>query len=458
MPRRDVTNTTPPSIAFSIPLRGFRSKTAWSIAASALFAVIALAPFKWAMAQVPTGQEFQPRQPPDNLTPREREAENYEARGVHVGSFFLFPTLEADELFDDNIYASSAGKTASFIQVVRPSLELHSAWSEHMLNLYARGAFGFYSVDGSQNYQDLGVGGDGRFDITRDANVYGGASYNHLHEALGTPNAPNGVSTLSQYNQLTSNLGYFHRLGRFRTQLDGRVDYFSYNDNGAGLAQGVLPNTDRNRTEFRENLRVGYEFLPGYQIWTSGGLNQRNYDKGVDSLGFAHNSSGWDIVGGFAVELTSITSFEAFGGYLVQNYVDARFPQISAPTFGLTGYWSPLRQLVVKPYVRRTIDDSSLAEASGYLNTSAGVDANYKFRPNVQFNMHGEYAVADYQALSTSSSGRYDQYYTARGEVLYLPTEHFFVGPSYQFVHRTSSQVGLGYDDNQIMLRLGARL
>ncbi len=224
MPKINVTNTTLHSIVLSSPSGGFRGKTARSIGVSALFVLIALAPLNGAVAQVPTGQEFQPRQPPDNLTPKEREAENYEARGVHVGSFFLFPTLEGDELFDDNIYASSAGKTASFIQVVKPSLELRSAWSEHMLNLYARGAFGFYTADGNQNYQDIGVGGDGRFDITRDANVYGGASYNHLHEALGTPNAPSGAFTISQYNQLTSNLGYFQRLGRFRTQLDGRVD------------------------------------------------------------------------------------------------------------------------------------------------------------------------------------------------------------------------------------------
>ncbi len=409
------------------------------------------------MAQVPTGQEIKPRTEPDTRTPKEREAENYEARGVHVGSFFLFPTLEADEGLDDNIYASSVGKTASFIQIVKPSLELRSGWSRHMLNLYARGAFGFYSADGSQNYQDVAAGGDGRYDIARGSNVYGGASYSHAHEALGTPNAPTGIFTLSQYNQFSGNAGYYQELGRFRTQLDGRVDYFSYNDNGAGLAQGLIPNTDRNRTEFRENLRVAYEFLPGYEIWTGGGLNQRNYDKGVDSLGFAHNSSGWDIVGGFAFEITSITSFEVFGGYLQQNYVDARFPQVNVPTFGFTGYWSPIREIVVKPYVRRTVDDTSLASASGYLNTSAGLDANYKFRPNVQFNAHGDYSIADYQAVSTGSN-RYDQYYTARAEVLYLPIEHFFVGPSYQFVHRTSNQVGNDYDDNQIMLRLGARL
>jgi hypothetical protein len=404
--------------------------------------------------------QLQPRQDQDNRTPAERQAENYDPRGVHVGGFLLFPTLELDELFDDNIYAASpsvAGKTSSFVQILKPSLELHSLWSQHMLEVYARGGFGFYSADASQNYQDIAVGADGRYDITRFANAYGGASYNRNHEALGTPNAPSGAFTLSQFNQITANAGYLQKFGRFRAQLDGRMDNYGYIDNGVGLAQGVLPNTDRNRTEFRENLRLGYEFLDGYEFWARGGLNQRTYEKAIDSQGFAHGSTGWDIVGGVAIALSNLTSIEVFAGYLAQDYSDARFTRVSTPTFGLVGYWSPLRELVVKPYVRRSVDDTALAAASGYLNTSGGLDVDYKYRPNIQLTGHADYTVADYQAVA-GSSGRYDQYWTFRGGVLYLPTEHFFIGPTYQYVRRNSNQFGLGYDDNQILLRLGARL
>jgi hypothetical protein len=39
-----------------------------------------------------------------------------------------------------------------------------------------------------------------------------------------------------------------------------------------------------------------------------------------------------------------------------------------------------------------------------------------------------------------------------------LPTEHFFVGPTYQYTNLNSNQPGSGYDQSVIMLRLGARL
>jgi hypothetical protein len=41
---------------------------------------------------------------------------------------------------------------------------------------------------------------------------------------------------------------------------------------------------------------------------------------------------------------------------------------------------------------------------------------------------------------------------------MYLPVSEFFVALSYQYVYRTSTQAGLDYGQNVIMLRLGGRL
>lgn len=411
-------------------------------------------------AQTPPASQLPPaRQEPDNRTPSARAAENYEPNGVPVGSFRLLPTLELDESFNDNIYANSAatGRTGSWVQIVKPSLELRSDWTNHMLNFFARGGFGFYSADSSQNFQDFAVGTDGRLDIQRNWNIYGGATYARSHEELGTPNTTAGTFQPNVYNQLTANLGYYQKFGLFSARLDGRMDNFAYINNGNGPAQGVILNTDRNRTEFRESVRLGYEFIRGLEVWTRGGLNQRRYDSGVDTLGLNRNSTGWDGVAGIAIDFGGITSVELFAGYVEQNYSDVRFQTVRAPTFGLTGYWNPLRPLWIKPFIRRTVDDTALDAASGFLNTSGGVDVDYNVLPNVRLGAHADYSTADYQAVSNANN-RYDQYVTLRASVLYLPTPNFFVGPTYQFVHRSSNQFNSDYDQNVVMLRLGAKL
>jgi hypothetical protein len=410
--------------------------------------------------QLPYGQGPQPRQEPDERTPTQKAAENYDAPGVRVGSFLLFPELELEEAFNDNIYATSnaTGKTGSFIQVFKPSVKLNSDWSTHMLNFYANGNFALYTADSSQNYQDFSVGADGRYDIERESNAFGGVSYSRNHEALGTPNNINGQAQPNVYYLLAANAGYTKQFDRIKTRLDGSINNYNYLNNANGTNNGVILNSDRNRTEFREAARVGYEFIPGYEVWTRGSLNQRQYQNVPDSGGFYRNSSGFDIVGGFALDLGGITSLEFFGGYLQQNYVDTRFVQISTPTFGLAGYWNPYRPLWIKPYIKRTVDDTSQSNDSAYVNTSGGLDVNYNMRPNIRLDGHAEYMVADYQAISNTPGARYDQYYTFRVGLLYLPTPNFFVGPTYQFVHRTSNVFNNDYDQNMILLRLGARL
>lgn len=398
---------------------------------------------------------------PDLRPASARAAENYDAVGVPVGSFRLFPDLELDEVYNDNIYATSygaAGKTGSFIQMIKPSLDLRSDWSNHMLNLFARGSFGLYSASSTEDYYDYGFGADGRFDIQRDWNIYGGGSFNHRHEDRGTPNTVTSAFNPTQYNQLVGNVGYFQKFNRLNFRLDGRIDNYTYFNNGLGPAQGVIQNSDRNRNEFREAARVGYEFSPGYQFWVRGSLNQRQYFTVPDGQGFNRNSNGWDVVGGVTVDFGGITSIEAFVGYIQQSYQDGRFSQVSTPTFGLTGYWNPIRELMIKPFVRRTVEDSALSTAVAYLNTAFGVDASYAVRPNISIEGHGDYAIADYTAFPGITSQRFDQYLTLRAGVLYRPTPNFYVGPTYQYINRNSNQPSSSYDQNMVMLRLGARL
>jgi hypothetical protein len=128
---------------------------------------------------------------PDTRTTPAIAAENYNPKGVEVGSFRLYPDLELDEIYNDNIYAvpTSVGKQGAFIQGIKPSFDLRSDWNVHMLNVYTKAGFGLYSVDGAlNNYQDVSAGADGRFDIQRDWNIYGGGSWNRRHEERGSPN------------------------------------------------------------------------------------------------------------------------------------------------------------------------------------------------------------------------------------------------------------------------------
>src|SRR5262245_62765018 len=127
-------------------------------------AAIAIASITWvgsaAFAQVvpnvpgAVGQPPQrPERPGEERPPAAIQAEDYSVKGIPFGGFRLFADLEADQIFNDNIYATSpaTGTVAGFVEVIRPSLNLKSNWNNHMLNFYAIRGFGIYSIDPSRH-------------------------------------------------------------------------------------------------------------------------------------------------------------------------------------------------------------------------------------------------------------------------------------------------------------------
>src|SRR5688500_12256571 len=64
--------------------------------------------------------------------------------GVNLGGFFLYPRIELDEMFNDNIFATDSGKQTDFITVISPAAELKSNWNNHALNATAGASIGRY--------------------------------------------------------------------------------------------------------------------------------------------------------------------------------------------------------------------------------------------------------------------------------------------------------------------------
>lgn len=385
--------------------------------------------------------------------------ENYDPPGIRLGGFRLYPTLELVEMYNDNVFATTNGRVGKFITVVNPRVDLRSNWNNHALNLFATGSIGFYHGASSENFQDFSVGGAGRLDIQRNWYLFGGTSFSRRHEARGTPNALSGLEP-NEYFDTQANLGYYQKFNRLFVRLEGRWERFSYTNNKSLNIAGVVNNENRNRNEFNETLRVGYEFVEGTELWLQGGLNQRLYDSRFDNLGFQRSSNGWEIVGGATLDLGGITQLEGFAGFRAQDYRDVRLGKIRGAIFGLSGTWNPYRPLFIKPYIRRTIEETNSAGYSGYWSTLAGVNVDYRLRPNIRVAGGASIGWDDYR-LNNQVAGtpdRLDRYLILEIGVQYRPTENFFVGPSYQYTNRDSDVGGFDFGRNIFMLRGGVQL
>ena len=106
--------------------------------------------------------------------------------------------------------------------------------------------------------------------------------------------------------------------------------------------------------------------------------------------------------------------------------------------------------------VRAADRRGSALNGTRYLNTAFGVDGDYDIRPNIRLEAT-DYAIADTIRLEgLERSNRLISISPHRREVPADP--EFWVGPFYQYVNRNSNQPNSNYDQNIIMLRLGAQL
>ena len=391
-----------------------------------------------------------PKQGPDN-------APNNEELGIAVGSFRLYPTLDLRAGYDSNVFAQPAGQqVSSAYEAIRPTLDLKSDWSNHMLNLSAYGAFGFYNSAPTQNYQNFGVSSDGRFDIQRDWYLTANAAFARTTEALGTPDVAFQQSP-TVVNSIPVGVAMYQRFNRLFYQASAALTRFSYQDFSA-VNPSVLPGNSRDRTEYSETLRGGYEIRDGWDVWVQGGVNQRRYVQQFNVASQQRDSNGWSVVGGSTLDLGGVSKLEGFVGYSEQNYIN---PGLTTPavSFGLGGVWNGYEPLVVRPFIIRQTNETAYTNYQDYVSTTIGAEFLYTITSELTLNAGGSFALLNYTPAPGNTGGAFthtDNFYRASLGLLYTVFPQVQVGPLYEFAagNGPDPATSPNYTRHVVMLRL----
>lgn len=379
--------------------------------------------------------------------------------GIRVGSFVLFPVLDLRAGYDTNVFAQPAGQqTSSAYEAIRPSLDLQSDWNNHSLNIGLYGQFGFYNSASSQNFQNFGITSSGRLDIQRDWYLNGSAAFTRTTEALGTPDVALAASPTVVW-QLPLSLSMFQRFNRLFYQATVGVTGFRYQDFSAPNPS-TLPAASRNRNEFGESLRLGYELFDGFDLWAQGGLNQRTYLESVNIANQARNSTGWTVSGGATVDLGGVSKLEGFVGYTQQTYLNPLLTT-NAVVFGLGGVWNGYQPLVVRPFVIRSINETAFTNYQDYVSTTFGAEFAYTIQEGLQLNAGASYSLLDYTPIpgSIGTTVHSDNFYRASLGLQYSIRPQISLGPLYEFAagNGPDPSTSPNYTRHVIMLRLVAR-
>ena len=382
----------------------------------------------------------------------DRPRPEYDALGVPVSTFLLYPRLNVVTGYNDNIFAgNTAIKGAGFVQF-QPSAALKSQWSQHELDFNAHASINRFFSESSEDSDDYGGALNGRLDVLADTKITGGASYDLETEPREAETSARNTINPVQFGLWTAQLAGSHQFNRLQVSLSGTFDSYNYIDGHDPNNPALLIDEHyRNVQDYGETLRADYALSPDTAIFVSGNLNQHNYSVQPPLVPFDFNSHGSEVLGGVNFQITSLVTGEVGIGYYQQDFSHIANQNLGGLAVHGTVQWFPTELTTVTVKVNRLVQDSAIQTSAGYVDTGGLVEVDHELRYNVILSGLFSYNHDSYQGLD-----RTDDRWTAGIGAKYLFTREVGVGLNFNHDSQVSGGANrfINFDINRVMLNL----
>jgi hypothetical protein len=427
----------------------------------AIITLVLVGYYELALAQTTTEQlardqraAFRPR-PERGETVTNRPRPELDRLGVHAGGLFIYPRLGLQEFYNDNIFATDSGEEDDFITLISPRVDVASDWTKHAFNLYGKAAIGRHADQTDEDFEDFSVGTNGRLDIIQRANLRGGVSYDRLHEGRGSPDdvRRRGGSPAvepSLFDVGSAFLTYQQWLGRFLLESGGEVDRLGY-DNVSRENGEIINNDVRDRTMIAGNLKIGYEFMPGYTAFARGRIDYRRYDNlccGGALSQFDRDSEGYLIEVGTDFDVTAVLFGDVAIGYRSQDYDDPSFDTIGDVAGRGSLTWNPTGLTTVSALITRgEVIETTLSGSAAIFETEGRVTVDHELLRNLLLRAAVSVSDEDYEDIDRS-----DTYVRAGFGAKYLMNRYIQLDLSYDYLSLGSDVQGGDFTSNTVFL------
>lgn len=385
-----------------------------------------------------------------------RARPEYDARGARMGSFFLYPSLTGGFGYTDNVF-NDASNTTDYFYTLAPQVRLQSSWSRHELTLSAGSKSYWFSNQASENRTDLNFEATTRLDIARGSELKANAHYLDLHEPRGTDVTgglqPGDPSEPTPYTRTGFGAEFDQTLNRVRLSLGASIDDYDFSDVLSVDGTTTINNDDRDRTVTEAFVKAATEISEDTAVFLRGRVEDHDFAAQTDDQGLNRDSTGVGIDGGFEFRMTHVLVGEVFAGYTTRSYDDAAFAETGNLAFGAALKWFPSMLTTISVDGARTIEDTSIANASGYISTRGEVGLDHELLRNVILSGRLGYENAEYQEVTRNDDTLHG---SIAGRFLINNNLHFDAG--WEFTNRDSSDQQFEYSSGQFQLSLTGKM
>ena len=394
--------------------------------------------------------------PPRGVNVADRERPDYDPIGIRAGGFIIYPSVTGSVEYDDNLFRRDTNEVDDFVFSVAPEVVAESQWSRHALNVGAALTSSFHEENDNDDVTDYSVFSDGRLDVTRDTFLEAAVSYAVAHEDRGSPDLPGAAAEPSEFATLRGAVDLTHRFNRLSIRPGFTYTDIDFDDVGL-IGGGSLNNDDRDRDLQEYRVRVGYDVSPGLQTFVTGRYREVEYDNFDDNLGGGgvarRDSDGYDVLGGASFDLGAVARGEVAVGYTEREFDSALLSTVDGFVYEAGIEWFVTELTTVTLGGARTVEETTINNASGFLSTSVALGVDHELMRNVLIGADAYWANSDYEGIT-----REDDVYGIGVEGTYLINRNLRATLGYDYEERDTNAAGQDYSANIVLLSLRAAL
>lgn len=382
----------------------------------------------------------------EDLPVKERKRPELDPVGLRQGNVFFYPSIGVAEAYVSNVFATENDEKDDFVTYVTPALNVESMGTEGSWRAQVKGDFGLYASETDENFADGSASVGANYDVIADGTVSGGLGYSRLHEDRSSPDDAGGTEPTIYYRG-DANAGYTHRFNRLNAGVGLTARHFSYDD--TDILGGSRDNSDRNRLETEEAVRLGYEVSPDIEVFGRGALIQWNYEDSTDRNGLDRNATGYRVDGGVSANLTGLLTLEASIGYLTLDYDDDNLSSTEGVAAGMRAIWNVTRLTTITATIDREVQATTVNGASSRFDTLGEVQVDHELLRDLIVSAKAGYLNSDFDGTS-----REDDRYNFGVSADYYVTQGVKLSASAARDERDSNAPGADFTRDVVLLRL----
>jgi hypothetical protein len=389
----------------------------------------------------------------NNVSVLDRPRPDYEALGILIGSFDLYPSVTLAPEYNSNIFATTNDPIGDLITELTPTFEAKSNWSRNAIDIKATATANFYATHSSENTADYELSANGRLDILDQSNLSAGFTVGHFAIPRSAENTFGPTATPIQYDEADANLGAVQTLDRLRLIEGFHFTRTNYENNvdtdGAPLFLSQLDND-----VFIFSGRASYAVTPAIAVFASASGNDRRYDILPPTAPLDRDSNGFETTVGTDFDITRLIRGQIQVGYLAQYYPSPAFHTVSGLAVHASVEYFPSGLTTITLHLDRNVVDAVSPTAVSFLQSQAGLQVDHELLRNVILSARGAYETDDY-----TGEQRLDERATASIRGTYLLNRHLGLTASYSFLNEYSSGAARvpSYRDNVVSISIVAQ-